>query len=117
MPWMQNQCHEVKKGVLILAAVGVLSFWGCGKDCSSPAQGCPCDPLKDRPFCASEGYSCEGGHWVVGPDGPCVPIWDGGYSKDVAMSIDIAEPADGAGRLDSSPAVDGLTSYDVSTAQ
>ena len=46
-----------------------------------------------------------------------MPIWDGGYSKDVAMSIDIAEPADGAGRLDSGPAVDGLTSFDVSTDQ
>src|SRR5512138_3121258 len=71
---------------------------GCSKDCSSPAEGCPCDPVKDLPFCdgwsdPSVGYTCLSGRWSTGPDGPCMPGDGGRRSADVPMSLDLATEA------------------------
>jgi hypothetical protein len=104
-----------------LAAVLCLPWpLGCSKDCSSPADGCPCDPLKDHPFCAagpgpSVGFSCEGGHWLTGPDGPCMPVWDGGRFREVAVSADFGTTESGATGLDSGAVIDGIESLDLST--
>jgi hypothetical protein len=99
--------------------VAASPFSGCGKDCSAPADGCPCDPAKDKPFCSwgpgpSVGFSCEGGQWRTGPDGPCMPGWDGGQGKDAPMSLDLATPVDGAAGLDSGGAIDAMASFDAS---
>jgi len=56
------------------------------------------------------------GHWSTGPDGPCMPIWDGGRSRDVAMSSDLAAPGGETTGLDSAIAVDGIESFDASTS-
>jgi hypothetical protein len=53
------------------------------------AVSCACDPVVDHPVCAqssigSIGMSCEGGHWIAGPDGPCMPGPDGGFPRDTA---------------------------------
>ena len=105
---------------LLAAVLGFSSLWGCSRDCSSPAEGCPCDTLKDAPFCEgwsdpSVGYTCVGGHWSTGPDGPCMPVHDGGRSIDVAMSVDLATSEIRTTGLDSAVAIDGLESFDVST--
>jgi hypothetical protein len=102
-----NRRLDMKQSACLWAAVlGVSLLSGCSKDCSIPADGCPCDPLKDAPFCAagggpSVGFSCEGGQWITGPDGPCMPTWDGGHAKDTpAVSetrADTPSVADGGG--------------------
>ena len=105
---------------LLAAVLGAFSLLGCSRDCSSPAEGCPCDPLKDAPFCdgwsdPSVGFTCMGGHWSTGPDGPCMPVWDGGRSIDVPMSADLAMPDSRTTGLDSVLTIDGLESIDAST--
>jgi hypothetical protein len=106
---------------LLAAGLGAFLLLGCSRDCDSPAKGCPCDPLKDAPFCASGpetsvGFSCEGGRWATGPDGPCMPIRDGGRSMDVAMSADLATPGSNTTGMDSAIEIDRLESFDVSTS-
>jgi hypothetical protein len=112
--------NMTKVTCLLAAVLCASALLGCSRDCSSPADGCPCDPLKDAPFCdgwsdPSVGYTCLGGHWSTGPDGPCMPVHDGGRSIDVAMSVDLATSEGRTTGLDSVVGIDGLESLDAST--
>lgn len=97
---------------LLTAILEAFSVCGCTHNCDGPAEGCPCDPVKDRPFCdgwsdPSVGYSCVSGQWSTGPDGPCMPIWDGGRTIDLAMSSDVGTPDRMMTVIDSATAIDG----------
>jgi hypothetical protein len=45
-----------------------------------------------------------------------MPTWDGGLSRDLAMSSDLATPGSETTGLDSAIAIDGLESFDASTS-
>jgi len=110
--------------MLIMVSVLTLtsSCSGPDKTCYSPtvnassarsegAQGCACDPAVDRDVCTELGAMvCGSGHWVLGIDGPCMPVPDGG-----------ASPGDAENREDvpdapTSCSLDGASSCPVGTA-